>query len=275
MTQTHTHTIFSPAWCLYSIFTILSKTAFLFFTIVVLFSFSIKSTFCHIVECGFDIHWYWCFRFGKPSFHHYSNGKPVPVQCVWMFEITSHFHSTYPVVLSIYLSMYYVILLYRCWTVFRYYFIVSKCVVLNRYTYIYYIFMCPSLTYNIKVWPYLTHMTPADSRLTYSIVSLSMWHKWAISHISPKEEERERKRKYEYDSSNPYNDTPLINIDRVSVQIESNQKICYEKSSLHEFIYIVCSQINRYDICCFQRQQQQNGTNKKWNIRRKKHTHKS
>lgn len=161
-TLTHTHTacsVFSRmifyVHCTYSIFTITENAAIhsvcvepLFFHSAIfdsgLFSFSIKSTFCHTVECGFDIHWYWCFRFDKPSYTIIRTANQyqyTPAQyCVWVFECLES-HRTFILrirlyYLSIHIYTHHTRILYRCWTVSRYYFIVSKCVVLNRYAHI-------------------------------------------------------------------------------------------------------------------------------------------
>lgn len=121
------HNFYQHQKCCSALF-ILFLTVFFFFVVFSssspppYFLFQSNQHSVTIAECGFDVHWYWCFRFGKPSYTIILTANAV-------FGITSYFPITYPVVS---------IATYSCWAVFRYYFIASKCLVFDRYIYYFY-----------------------------------------------------------------------------------------------------------------------------------------
>lgn len=129
--------------CYYLTHTTFTRTMFIFHSLplnrcffllyfVFVFSLSIKSTFCHIVECGFDTHSYWYIRFDKPSY--------TIILTAWNRTFILHIWLYY---LSIYL---YIIMLDGLSLLF-YRFQVCR---LQSIHYI--IFMCPSLTHTYTIW---------------------------------------------------------------------------------------------------------------------------
>lgn len=160
--HTHRHNIFTPhavrihhnfyqhQKCCSALF-ILFLTVFFFFVVFSsssppqYFLFQSNQRSVTIAECGFDVHWYWCFRFGKPSYTIILTANAV-------FGITSYFLlriRLYPSLhIAVERSFVIILSLPSVWC--------------SIDTYI--IFMRLSLTYNIynRVWPYLTHMTSTN-----------------------------------------------------------------------------------------------------------------